>query len=230
MIKKIKQKLKVTIISSLFFTPLTFANTQINYSTIINSGDSTCPPPLEAYVNDEVILGGNATFEEFIAVFPSNHEHYNRMFHSSYLKRENGDSLYCTGRYSVSRNEMEKIMNHWESLFSKENAIQWYQITLSNLAGLFDIDNYPLLAQAMWNTLDKDNLMLQLKALKTLPLSTQKILVNAYELSYSDIEGAHGPRAIFIIKGIDTDEQCNDEYCSYLQTLVDDRFKTIGHD
>lgn len=230
MIKKIKQKITITIISSLLFTPLAFSNTKIDYSKIINVNESTCPPPLKAYVNDDVILGGKATFEEFIEAFPSNHEHYNRMFHSSYLKRDNGDSLYCTGRYSVSRHEMEKIMDHWVSLFSKENAIQWYQITLSNLAGLFDIDNYPLLAQAMWRTLDENNLKLQLIALKNLPLSTQKILVNAYELSPLDQEGAHGPRAIFIIKGIDTEEECNDEYCLYLQNLIDDKFKTIGHD
>ncbi|MUK94794.1 hypothetical protein GNP80_20520 [Aliivibrio fischeri] len=228
MIKKIKQRITI-VISSLLFTQLAFSGTQIDYSTIINSSKKTCLPPLESYVNDDVILGGNATFEEFIAVFPSNHEHYLKMFHSSSLQRINGDYLYCSGRYSVSRNEMEKIMNHWTSLFTQKNAIQWYQITLSNLAGPFQIDNYPLLAQAMWNTLDKENLMLQLTALKTLPLSTQKILVNAYKLSPTDALGSHGDRFLFTIKGIDTEEECKDEYCSYLQTLVDDKFKTIGH-
>ncbi|MUK94671.1 hypothetical protein GNP80_19850, partial [Aliivibrio fischeri] len=183
MINKFKQQLATIIVSSFLLVPSTFANSPKDYSNIINTEKYTCIPPINAYVNDEVILGGKATFKEFIEVFPSNYADYVKMFHIAEVNRQDKQSQWCEGRYAISSDKMEDVMNHWTSLFTKKNAIQWYQITLSNLAGPFQIDNYPLLAQAMWNTLDKENLMLQLTALKTLPLSTQKILVNAYKLS-----------------------------------------------
>ncbi len=226
-------KNKMTPKTALFITYFlicaspTFANIK-DYSQIISSEDYTCTPPIRAYVNDVVLLGGNSTFEEFIDVFPSNYEHYVRMFHTAELDRADNISQWCAGRYLIDHNEMKKVMSHWESLFTKENAVQWYQITLSNLAGPYQIDNYPLLAQTMWNTLDKENLLLQLEALKSLPRSTQKILVNAYDFNPGDVTGESNERFLFTIKGIDTQEQCDDEYCAYLTTLIDERFKTMG--
>ncbi len=192
------------------------------YKRQIRQFDDICQAPVSAYVNDEVILGDKATFEEYRHAFPSNYNHFLTMF--AFVGE--GESE-CAGRY---RGAHSIGFNYWFELFSKKNAFEWYQITLSNLAGRVYMSRTESLFYWLEAAREKESTQF-LPALKSLPLGTQKLIVNAFAPTDEDLDGMNFEkpyRRYFQINGIDNDQVCKHEFCQYLTTLVDEDYRTMG--
>ena len=82
-----------------------------------------------------------------------------------------------------------------------------------------EVDGYGTLLNAMKRVATQNEIV---AALKTLPLSTQKILVNVYHHYTSQPPNLQ--RALFEIDSVDNKKACGDDDCKYLKGLVDDGF------